>query len=121
MASTIITLDGVTKQFTERPLLQNISLALTAGERVGVVGVNGSGKTTLLRIAAGVEQPDMGQISMARGLRIAYLPQNPPLDPNLTVIEQLFQSDTPALRLVRAYEEANDALNHSPGDEKLQA
>jgi ATP-binding cassette subfamily F protein uup len=85
------------------------------------VGVNGSGKTTLLRIAAGVELPDTGRVVLARNLRVAYLPQNPPLNPELTVLAQLFHDDTPALRLVRAYEEVSDALAHTPDDPVLQA
>src|SRR5262249_10606361 len=91
-----------------------------AGERVGVVGVNGSGKTTLLRIAAGVEPPDRGRVSMARDLRVAYLPQNPTLEPNLTVIEQIFRGEAPEIRLLREYERAADALARAPGDMALQ-
>jgi ATP-binding cassette subfamily F protein uup len=58
---------------------------------------------------------------MLRGLRVAYLPQNPTLDPRLTVLTQLFHEDTPAMRLVRSYEEASDALAHAPADQGLQA
>jgi ABC transport system ATP-binding/permease protein len=121
MAPTLLTLEAVSKQYTERPLLRDVSLAIAPGERLGVVGVNGSGKTTLLRVAAGAEPPDSGRLSTARDMRLAYLPQNPPLDPQLTVIEQLFHDDTPALRLVRAYEEAADALAQAPQDQALQA
>ncbi len=121
MAATILTLEAVTKQYDERPLLQEVALGIAAGERVGVVGFNGSGKTTLLRIVAGIEQPDAGRVSMTRGLRVAYLPQNPALNPDLTVLTQLFHDDTPTLRLVRAYEDVADALAHTPDDVLLQA
>ena len=120
MALAILSLDAVSKQYTERPLLRDATLAIAAGERVGVVGVNGSGKTTLLRIAAGAEPPDSGRVSKTRGLRIAYLPQNPALNADLTVLAQLFQDDTPALRLVRSYAEVTDALAHAPDDAALQ-
>jgi ATP-binding cassette subfamily F protein uup len=116
----ILSLESIVKQFADRPLLDDITLGVEAGERIGVVGVNGSGKTTLLRIAAGVEPPDDGRASRARDLRLAYLPQNPTLDGDLTVIEQVFRGDTPEMRLLRAYDQAAAALAHSPGDESLQ-
>src|SRR5690349_162018 len=102
----IVSLESIDKQFADRPLLADVTFGIDAGERVGLVGVNGSGKTTLLRIVAGAEPPDAGRVSMTRGLRAAYLPQNPQLDPDLTAIEQIFQGDTPEMRLLRAYEQA---------------
>ncbi|GAB4215430.1 MAG: ABC-F family ATP-binding cassette domain-containing protein [Roseiflexaceae bacterium] len=117
----ILTLEQITKQFADRPLLDGVTLAIESGEKVGIVGVNGSGKTTLLRMAAGVEPPDSGRLSLARDLRIAYLPQNPTLDPDLTVIEQVFQGDAPGMALLRAYEQAAAALERSPADPQLQA
>src|ERR1043166_1990718 len=97
----ILSLESVVKQYADRPLLDGVSLGIEAGERVGVVGVNGSGKPTLLRIIAGAEPPDAGRVSVARDLRVAYLPQNPALDAELTVIEQIFRGDTPGMRLRR--------------------
>jgi ATP-binding cassette subfamily F protein uup len=120
MATPIITLEQVAKQYAERPLLQDVSLSIAPGERVGVVGVNGSGKTTLLRIAAGDEPPDSGRVSAARDMCVAYLPQNPALEAGLTVLEQLFQADTPAMQLVRAYEAATLELARAPSDRQLQ-
>jgi ABC transport system ATP-binding/permease protein len=116
----ILTLEAIGKQFADRPLLDGVSLTIDSGERVGVVGVNGSGKTTLLRIAAGVEPPDDGRVAATRGLRLAYLPQNPVLDPDLTVIEQVFRGETPEIRLVREYEQAAAALARHPADADLQ-
>jgi ABC transport system ATP-binding/permease protein len=117
---TLLSLDSVQKQFADHPLLDGITLSIEAGERVGVVGVNGSGKTTLLRIAAGVEPSDAGRITAARGLRAAYLPQNPALTPDLTVIEQVFQGDTPEIRLLREYEQAAAVLASDPHNQELQ-
>jgi ATP-binding cassette subfamily F protein uup len=116
----ILSLESVVKQYADRPLLDGISLGIEAGERVGVVGVNGSGKTTLLRIIAGAEPPDVGRVSVARDLRVAYLPQNPALDAELTVIEQIFRGDAPGMRLLRDYEPAASALARSPDDAALQ-
>src|SRR4029078_12256334 len=116
----ILSLEVIHKQFADRPLLDGVTLGIDAGERVGVVGVNGSGKTTLLRIVAGAESADSGRVSMTRDLRVAYLPQNPALDPELTVIEQIFRGDAPEIRLLRAHERAAAALAHTPDDMQLQ-
>ncbi|MEM8534530.1 MAG: ABC-F family ATP-binding cassette domain-containing protein [Chloroflexota bacterium] len=116
----IISLESISKQFVERPLLRDITFGITAGERVGVVGLNGSGKTTLLKIVAGVEEADSGRVSRVRDLRVAYLSQNPQLDPELTVIEQVFQGDAPQMQLLRTYEQAAAALARQPNDAALQ-
>ncbi|HSK67928.1 MAG TPA: ATP-binding cassette domain-containing protein, partial [Candidatus Limnocylindria bacterium] len=71
----ILTLRHVAKAFGTDTVLRDVSLALNQGERLGLVGVNGSGKTTLLRILAGEMPPDEGDVSMQRGLRVAYLSQ----------------------------------------------
>ena len=83
----ILSLEAIHKQFADRPLLDGVTMGIDAGERVGVVGVNGSGKTTLLRIVAGAEAPDSGRVSMTRDLRVAYLPQNSALDPDLQQVQ----------------------------------
>ena len=117
---TILSLETIEKQFDERPLLRGVSLAIERGERVGLVGINGSGKTTLLRIAARAEQPDAGRVALARDARVAYLPQNPPMNPQQTALEHIFAGQGQAIATLRAYEQANTALAHSPDDAILQ-
>jgi ATP-binding cassette subfamily F protein uup len=117
----VLSLENISKQYDERRLLNGVTLGVRAGERVGIVGVNGSGKSTLLRIAAGIEPPDVGRVSAARDLRVTYLPQNPDIDPTLTVIEQVFRGDAPGMQLLRAYERAAADLAHTPDDDALQA
>ena len=68
-------------------LLEAVTLSVAPGEKVGLVGRNGSGKTSLLRILAGHQDADAGQVDRRRGLRIGYLPQDPEMDLNKTVIE----------------------------------
>ena len=58
-----------------RPLLDNVSLGISLGERVGIVGRNGDGKTTLLEVMTGIEEPDTGRVSRTRGVEIGYLHQ----------------------------------------------
>ena len=115
----LVTITNLTKQFGERPLFEDASLQINAGDRVGLIGVNGSGKSTLLRIVAGLEAPDGGTVTVWGGVRVEYLPQEPPLDDALTVLETVFRSSSPQMRLLRDYEQQADALHHDPADAAL--
>jgi len=81
----LVNLERVSKAYGVRPLLDEVSLGVGEGQRVGVVGRNGDGKTTLLRILAGLEEPDGGRVSQSRSLRLGYLTQGDDLDPSATV------------------------------------
>ncbi len=81
----LLSLESVTKSYPETPVLERVSLGISSGERIGVIGRNGSGKSTLLRIIAEGEDIDGGAIVRARGLRIATLDQNPVFDDEATV------------------------------------
>ncbi len=84
----VLRLRGVSKSWGQRPLLRAVELTLAPGARVVLVGPNGSGKSTLLKLIMGLEQPDGGEIRVAPGARIGYLPQDPEdLDPAKTVLE----------------------------------
>ena len=76
----LVTLENVSKQYSERLLLDGVHLRINEGNRIGLIGVNGSGKTTLLRIIAGEEQADSGTVTLWGGVRVEYLPQNPQLE-----------------------------------------
>ncbi|MBM4458072.1 MAG: ABC-F family ATP-binding cassette domain-containing protein [Chloroflexi bacterium] len=117
----LVTLEHVSKQFSERLLLDDVSLTINRGDRIGLIGINGSGKTTLLRIIAGLESADAGQIVRWGGVRVHYLPQEPQLDETLTVLDVLFHSDSPTMQLVREYERAVVRLQHAPTDPDAQA
>ncbi len=71
----LLSCEGVTHQFGARPLFTNLSFGLFQGDRVGLVGPNGSGKSTLLRILAGLVEPDHGQLSRKKGVRVGYVEQ----------------------------------------------
>ena len=60
----LVTIEHVSKQYSERLLLDDVSLLINRGERIGLIGVNGSGKTTLLRLVAGQESPDTGKVTV---------------------------------------------------------
>ncbi len=84
----LISAKHIRKNFSEKPLLEDVTLNISDGDKIGLVGVNGSGKSTLLRIIAGDLEEEGGEILRSNELRIGYLPQNPNFDPDKTVIEQ---------------------------------
>uniref|UniRef100_A0A7C1FHX7 ABC transporter ATP-binding protein n=1 Tax=Caldilinea aerophila TaxID=133453 RepID=A0A7C1FHX7_9CHLR len=116
----LLTLNHVSKQYSDRLLFQDVNLLVNEGDRIGLIGVNGSGKSTLLKIAAGLEAPDSGEVLVPGGVRVEYLPQEPQLDDHLTVLETIFRSDSPQMRLLRAYEQAVAELEQHPEDAHLQ-
>src|SRR3954454_575798 len=83
----LLNLEKVSKSFGIRILLDEISLGVGVGERIGIVGRNGDGKTTLLNLMTGREEPDGGRVSRARGLHLGYLDQRDLLDDTHTVRE----------------------------------
>jgi len=86
-APNLLNLEKVSKSYGVRILLDEVSLGVGEGERIGIVGRNGDGKTTLLNLMAGREVPDTGRVSTNRGLRIGYLDQRDLLDDTHTVRE----------------------------------
>ena len=116
---SIFTLQSVKKDFGIKEILKDASFSLDATDKVGLIGTNGSGKSTLLKMIAGLESIDSGQILVNSGARIVYLPQQPDLDENHTVLEQVF-ADGEQMALVREYEELSDKLTHAPGDDSTQ-
>ncbi len=117
----LVTLENVSKQFSERILLDSVNLLINDGERIGLIGRNGSGKTTLLQIIAGIEPLDSGTRTVWGGVRIVYAPQEPALDDALTVLDTVFQSDAPLMRLLRDYEQVSWQLQQAPHDTALQS
>ena len=80
----LISCQSLDKSFGTRLLFENLTFGMNDGERLGIIGPNGSGKSTLLKILAGIETPDDGTLSIRRGLRIGYAPQDPLFEPGVT-------------------------------------
>ena len=85
MARNIINIEGVSKAFDIRPLLVDVSLGISEGERIGIVGRNGGGKSTLLKILAEQEPPDEGRVTRANWARLGMLNQVDNAEPGATV------------------------------------
>lgn len=100
----LLSAEKITKSYSERKLLRDISLYISEGDKIGVIGINGTGKSTLLKIIAEVETPDIGTLTKATGVRIGYLPQNPLFVDGLTVLEQVFKGASSELIELKEYE-----------------
>ncbi|MFN8399300.1 MAG: ABC-F family ATP-binding cassette domain-containing protein [Anaerolineales bacterium] len=118
----MLSIHNLNKNFGIQPVLKNINFNISAGERIGLIGVNGSGKTTLMRILARFEHPDSGDVSSTRpNLRVGYLAQGMDFSPEQTLHSALgLDSDSqtdPALEV----ETLALALSQNPNDASLQA
>ena len=100
----LLTAENIKKNYGMKQLLDDVTLYLNAGERVGLIGVNGTGKSTFLKILAGVEEPDSGRLTRDPNVQIAYLPQVPAMDDDLTVLEQVFAGHPAEFRHLNEYE-----------------
>lgn len=89
----LVSAEKITKGYGMKNLLTDVSLYISEGDKIGLIGLNGTGKTTLLKIIAGEEFSDSGNVLINPHVRIGYLPQNPILDENNTALEQVVLGD----------------------------
>lgn len=83
----LLTIENMSKSFTDKVLFDKVSLGINEGDRIGVIGINGTGKSTLLKIIAGLEEPDEGTVTKGKTVKIEYLAQNPVFDESKTILE----------------------------------
>jgi energy-dependent translational throttle protein EttA len=101
----VLTLSDVSRSYGDKPVLRDISLSFYYGAKIGIVGENGSGKSTLLRIMAGLDKDIGGDVQLTRHMRVGFVPQEPQLDPDRTVRENLMDAVAPTQRLIDRYNE----------------
>ncbi|MDD4691904.1 ABC-F family ATP-binding cassette domain-containing protein [Eubacterium aggregans] len=116
----ILSIDNLKKSYGVKTLFENISFTIEDDDKTGVIGINGTGKSSMLRIIAGLDTPDAGDVTVFGSKRVEYLAQTPDLDPGITVLDQVFQANTPETNLVRDYEQATAALSQNSEDTALQ-
>ena len=110
--------ENLSKRFGEQILFEGISFGIGKGQKVALIAKNGMGKSTLLRIIAGKDSPENGSVIFRNDITVGYLDQDPLLEPENTVFEEVFNSDSPVLNLIKDYEAAI-AANDTAALEKL--
>ena len=113
----LVTLENVSKSYSEKVLLNNISLGINEGDKIGIIGINGAGKSTLLKIVAGKDEFFDGTMVKNKNARIEYLSQNPDFKEDATVIEQIFRGETREIKLLMEYEKILEKMNYEVSDE----
>ncbi len=103
--SALLSANEIRLSYSYQTLLDGVTLAVSAGEKVGLVGRNGCGKTSLLKILTGSQAADSGEISLRRALRTGYLPQEFELDPDLSVHENIAAGAVDIVEAIRRYEQ----------------
>ncbi|ABB75987.1 ATP-binding cassette, subfamily F, uup [Nitrosospira multiformis ATCC 25196] len=107
----LLTLEKTSLAFGHHTLLDQVDLQLDPGERLALIGRNGGGKSSLLRVLAGEMQPDDGRVWYTPGLKLAYVPQEPELDPDLTVFQEVAKGLGSVSRILIQYHEASHLLS----------
>ncbi|MEO1210426.1 MAG: ABC-F family ATP-binding cassette domain-containing protein [Cyanobacteria bacterium J06638_20] len=111
---TLYSARSLKKDFGIKEILHDASFSLEEGDKVGLIGTNGSGKSTLLKMIAGMEPMDGGDIWQNAGAKIVYLPQQPDVDDDHTVLEQVFADSGEQMALIREYEDLSHRMAKHP-------
>ncbi|MGD1930623.1 MAG: ABC-F family ATP-binding cassette domain-containing protein [Leptolyngbyaceae cyanobacterium] len=113
---TLLTLKSIQKDFGIKEILRDASFSLEEGDKVGLIGTNGSGKSTLLKMIAGLEPIDGGDVWRNASAKVVYLPQQPEIEGDRTVLEQVFADAGEQMALIRQYEDISHRMEHHPAD-----
>ena len=108
-----LSVENISKAYGERVLFENVSFGINKDQKIALIAKNGAGKSSLLKILIGEDTPDTGQVVSRKGLKIAFLSQEPALPEELTIEDYIFQEENPILKVIQQYEHA---LEH-PEDE----
>ncbi len=100
----LLSAENIYKNYGMKQLLDGVSIYLNEGDKIGIIGINGTGKSTLLRMLARVSKPDSGTISLNPNIQISYLPQNPQMNDENTILEQIMSDMSQQYREVSEHE-----------------
>jgi ATP-binding cassette subfamily F protein uup len=115
---SIVTLQKIKKDFGIKEILREASFTIEEQDKVGLIGVNGGGKSTLLKMIAGIESIDGGDRLVKSGARIVYLPQQPEVDEENTVLDQVFADSSEQMKLVREYEDLSHKIARTQDNDR---
>ena len=107
----LLTMEHITKAYTDRVLLNDVAFSINENEKIGVIGINGMGKSTLLKVAAGIEPYDEGKISIGNQVKICYLPQTPEFEEGTTVLRAAIADNVNELNQWTIEADARSMLN----------
>jgi ATP-binding cassette subfamily F protein uup len=117
---SILAAEKISKSYNEKILIDEISIGINEGEKIGLIGINGTGKSTLLKVLAGIETPDAGRIIYGNSIKMEYLPQDPYFEDGTTIIDQVFKGSSPVMQLLRDYEAVLQEAGSNPDDQQIQ-
>jgi energy-dependent translational throttle protein EttA len=121
MAHYVMQINGLTKYYNKRKIMEDVSLSFYYGAKIGILGVNGSGKSTLLRILAGEDKDFDGKVWWNPGTKIGYVPQEPKLDPEKTVRDIVEEGVAEKTQLVKDFEAVSASLEKGLDGDEMQA
>ena len=102
----LVSVEGISKAYGEKVLFEPISFGINKDQKIALIAKNGSGKTSILKILSGADTPDQGAVNYRKDTRISFLPQEPKLDPKLTVEQAILQSGSKILNVIANYDRA---------------
>ncbi|WP_137791512.1 ABC-F family ATP-binding cassette domain-containing protein [Bacillus sp. E(2018)] len=115
---SILLVENLYKTYGEKTLFDYITFSISDKQRIGLIGPNGTGKSSLLKAIAGFEPAERGTLSHANTFQIEYVAQEPELDEELSVLDQIYYGDSLIMRTMREYEQALLDLESDPSNEK---
>ena len=113
----LITLEHISKSYSEKNLLKDVSLGINEGDKVGLIGVNGAGKSTFLKIVAGFDEFFQGTVVKGKNVRIEYLSQNQNFKEDATILEQIFRGETREMKILKEYEDLVEKISLGKNEE----
>ena len=100
----LLTAEHISLNFGLKQLLDDVTLYLNEGDKIGIIGINGTGKSSFLRILAGEQVPDKGKVTLDPNVQVSFLSQTPKMAEEATVLEQVFLDFSPDVRALMEYE-----------------
>ena len=100
----LLSAEHISLNFGLKQLLDDVTLYINQGDKIGIIGINGTGKSSLLRVLAGRQVPDEGTVSLDPNVQVSFLSQDPDMEAGNTVLEQVFAGYSPDVRTLMEYE-----------------